>query len=256
MDFSSLAARRIGCNFSLQSTLLGRIRRRAASLAAFAMQLAFASSAGAMAPPNIVLILMDDLGWSSTSVQSDPSVANSKSDFHQTPRLEQLAAQGMVFSHSYAAGPNCSPARAALMSGESPAQLQVTDVRQALNFSDPYFANTYTGFPLAPPQPRTTFPEEKPLLEAIKDATPAYRGGHYGKYDWQPNLPYEGWDSYNDLVTWRYTPQDPKAIFTITNNATTFIEQQVAASGPRFQLPQCVTDSNPSVQWPTCCDSL
>ena len=52
-------------------------------------------------PPNIVLILVDDQGWNGTSVQMDPSVPGSRSDFYQTPRLEELALSGMRFSNGY-----------------------------------------------------------------------------------------------------------------------------------------------------------
>ena len=45
-------------------------------------------------PPNFVLILTDDQGWTSTSVQLDPNEPDSMSDFYQTVRLEELASQG------------------------------------------------------------------------------------------------------------------------------------------------------------------
>ncbi len=60
-------------------------------------------------PPNIVLIVADDLGWRDVGFMG--------SDFYETPRLDRLAAQGMVFSDAYASAANCAPSRAALMSG-------------------------------------------------------------------------------------------------------------------------------------------
>ena len=83
-------------------------------------------------PPNIVLIFTDDQGWNGTSVQMDPNVLGSKSDFYQTPRLEQLANAGMRFSNGYSSTPVCAMSRAALQTGMTAAQLQMTDMPQAL----------------------------------------------------------------------------------------------------------------------------
>ncbi len=61
-------------------------------------------------PPNIVLILADDLGWNDISMNGpNPTV--------QTPNIDALAAEGVTFSQGYAANGTCAPSRAALMSG-------------------------------------------------------------------------------------------------------------------------------------------
>ena len=60
--------------------------------------------------PDIVLILVDDLGW------RDPAFLGS--DFHRTPNLDRLAREGTRFTQAYSAGPNCAPSRAALFSGQ------------------------------------------------------------------------------------------------------------------------------------------
>ena len=70
-------------------------------------------------PPNIVFILIDDLGW------ADSGCYGSK--FYQTPNIDQLAAQGMKFTDAYAACPVCSPTRASIMTGKYPARLHLTD---------------------------------------------------------------------------------------------------------------------------------
>jgi len=69
--------------------------------------------------PNFVLVLADDLGWADVGFQG--------SRFHRTPALDRLAQDGLVFAQAYAAAPVCSPSRAALLSGLSPARLQLTD---------------------------------------------------------------------------------------------------------------------------------
>ncbi len=69
--------------------------------------------------PNVVFILIDDLGWVDTGVYG--------SSFYETPNIDRLAAEGMRFSQFYTASPVCSPTRASMMSGKHPARLQLTN---------------------------------------------------------------------------------------------------------------------------------
>lgn len=61
-------------------------------------------------PPNIVVFLVDDLGW------RDLSYAGSR--FYRTPNIDRLAAGGVPFTCAYAPAPNCAPSRASLMTGQ------------------------------------------------------------------------------------------------------------------------------------------
>ncbi len=70
-------------------------------------------------PPNIVVILADDLGWADLSSYG--------STFYETPRLDQLATEGIRFTKSYASCPVCSPTRASMMTGKYPVKTGVTD---------------------------------------------------------------------------------------------------------------------------------
>ncbi len=54
------------------------------------------------AQPNFVIIVVDDQGWTGSSVQMDDNIPASKSDFYFTPELEFLAEAGMTFSQGYA----------------------------------------------------------------------------------------------------------------------------------------------------------
>ncbi len=72
-----------------------------------------------MQPPNIVLILVDDLGWKDLSCYG--------SEFYETPHLDRLVAGGMKFTDAYAACPVCSPTRASIMTGKYPARVGITD---------------------------------------------------------------------------------------------------------------------------------
>ncbi|HEU0206480.1 MAG TPA: sulfatase [Pseudolysinimonas sp.] len=66
----------------------------------------------------MVLILIDDLGWRDLSCYG--------SSFYETPRIDELAANGLLYRNAYAAAPVCSPTRASIMSGKYPARVGVT----------------------------------------------------------------------------------------------------------------------------------
>jgi len=71
------------------------------------------------AAPNVLFILIDDLGWADLGCYGNT--------FHETPHVDQLARQGMRFTDAYAAGPVCSPTRATLMTGRYTATVGITD---------------------------------------------------------------------------------------------------------------------------------
>jgi len=82
--------------------------------------IALSARAGAAADrPNVILFLVDDLGWTDT--------ASFGSDFYETPNIDRLAADGLRLTAAYAASTVCSPTRAALMTGMYPARTRVTD---------------------------------------------------------------------------------------------------------------------------------
>lgn len=63
-------------------------------------------------PPNVVFVLVDDLGWA--------DLGYTGSSVYETPNVDRLAAEAAVFTHAYSGGPVCSPGRAALMTGKIP----------------------------------------------------------------------------------------------------------------------------------------
>jgi arylsulfatase A-like enzyme len=71
------------------------------------------------APPNVVFILADDLGWSDTTLYGHTK-------FCQTPNIERLAKRGMTFANAYAANPLCSPTRASILTGLYPGRIGIT----------------------------------------------------------------------------------------------------------------------------------
>ncbi len=69
--------------------------------------------------PNILFIMIDDLGWMDLNCQGSPQFT--------TPNIDHLAKQGMRFTDAYAAAPVCSPTRAAAVTGLAPGRVKVTN---------------------------------------------------------------------------------------------------------------------------------
>lgn len=123
--------------------------------------------------PNIVLILVDDLGY------SDVGYMNQQSGI-QTPNIDQIAAGGMVFSNAYAAAPVCSPTRASLMTGKYPATLKLTCHIPGMGM-EKYLEKLSQGKPLREAYFLDHLPnEEVTIAEALKEQ--AYVTGYIGKW--------------------------------------------------------------------------
>ncbi len=75
--------------------------------------------------PNIVVFLVDDLGWQDTSVPFHAQVTPFNERYN-TPNWEKLAANGTKYTNAYAAGPVCTPSRTSLLTGQSPARSHIT----------------------------------------------------------------------------------------------------------------------------------
>ena len=69
--------------------------------------------------PNVLFILVDDMGWRDLACYGH--------EIHETPHIDKLASQGMRFTEGYAACPICGPSRAAIMTGKFPSRTGYTD---------------------------------------------------------------------------------------------------------------------------------
>lgn len=137
---------------------------------------------GAPKQPNIVVFLVDDMGWQDTSVpfHSEVTPFNRR---YQTPNMERLAAAGMKFTQAYACTV-CSPTRVSLMTGLNPARHRVTNwilrVDPATDKKHPTlaFPNWNSGG-MSPTSgiPRTV--HATPLAAVLRGA--GYRTIHVGK---------------------------------------------------------------------------
>lgn len=103
--------------------------------------------------PNVLFILVDDLGWKDLSCYG--------SLFYETPNIDRLATMGFRFSQAYSAHPVCSPTRAAIMTGKHPTRLNITDWIPGQNPKGRKFLgpNDLQALPL----------EEKTIAEALKE---------------------------------------------------------------------------------------
>lgn len=112
--------------------------------------------------PNIVLILIDDLGWRDLTCYG--------SDFYETPNLDALADQGMRFTAAYASCPVCSPTAASIMSGKYPARVGVTQ------YIPGHALGRLTDVPYFHALPQS----EYSLARALRDG--GYQTWHVGKW--------------------------------------------------------------------------
>jgi len=154
-------------------------------------------------PPNVIVFLVDDMGW------TDFGAAPLGSKYYETPNMDALAAQGIVFSDAYSANPLCSPTRASLLTGKYPARLGMTSAvgHRPPSPSGPVaYRKANPNRPLQLPESRTFLdPAEYTLAEALRDA--GYATGHFGK--WHLGLTEPHWpDQQGYQVAWHGKP-DP-----------------------------------------------
>ena len=191
--------------------------------------------------PNIILILTDDLGWTSLSALMDQRLANSKSDYHETPAMEKMASQGMRFSRGYAPDPICTPSRRSIQFGQ-------TSLRQG----DEEFRGRY-----AEKSRRAAS-----IPEVLKSIDPTYATAHFGKWDLRAGItPAQlGYDESDgdtgnrngDFVDERedkwnkkYLIENPKQVDSLTNRSVRFMARQVKQGNPFYlQISHYATHVN------------
>lgn len=134
-----------------------------------------ASGAAPADKPNVVVFLVDDLGWTDT--------ASFGSDFYETPNIDRLASDGVRFTAAYAASTVCSPTRAALVTGMYPARTRVTDWIDGMWEYLP--TDVRQQLPLMPPDWTKRLEHRyTTLAEALKDN--GYRTALIGKWHLSP----------------------------------------------------------------------
>ena len=121
--------------------------------------------------PNFLFILADDYGY------HDLSISGSK--FYETPNIDRIATEGMIFTEGYATCQVCSPSRASIMTGKFPARHGITDWIGAATGEN--WRNAARFNQLLPPENRENLPHEYfTLPEAMKEA--GYKTFFAGKW--------------------------------------------------------------------------
>ena len=192
-----------------------------------------ATIAHAEQPPNIVLILTDDHGWSQLSARMDPRLADSMSEYLETPNMNRISSEGMRFTSGYSPAPLCTPTRRSILCGTSAA-------RSGTEFKSPWV-----------PADHLTIPK------ALRQANPNYRCAHFGKWGEQMiSTPEQcGYDAsdgmtgngtggmpntlgikggHNDGPPHFIDNDDPKRTRTVTDHAIAFIKKQSKSEKPFY----------------------
>ena len=186
---------------------------------------------------NFVVILAEAQGWTSSSVQMDDAMPDSKSDFVRTPNLEKLAAGGMRFANFYAASPRCTPTRAALFTGRSPAAMHMTFVSDGRGAGlESSFSET--GSKLLPPEAVFELPESAMTIAALLKNS-GYATAHFGKWHvGRVNPTRHGFDESDGATSNGGMDNggnpNPKEAFGMTERGMDFMARQVKAGKPFY----------------------
>lgn len=193
----------------------------ALTAAASLQPLLFGKGIAVKQPPNIVFILADDLGVHEMSCYGNK--------YYESPNIDKLANEGMLFTDAYAACPVCSPTRASIMTGKYPARLNLTDYIPGAKVSGKEKL-------LLPDWTQYLKLDEITIAEALKEA--GYITGHFGKWhlnidkNYSPNRPgdpaSQGFDEVYTTVKPKSSDdphKDPHHVEAITLRAISFIEK-------------------------------
>lgn len=183
--------------------------------------------------PNVILFLVDDLGWSDVGCYG--------SSFYETPNIDRMAREGVRFTNAYAACHVSSPSRASILTGRYPASINLTDW---LPGRKDYPFQRLTNVPVVQQLPF----EEQTIAETLRDngyKTAIVGKWHLGKGDSSPlghgfeqHIP-QGWNDgwpldYNYPFRLSGFDGEPGEYLTdrMTNEAVKYIEQN--KSNPFF----------------------
>ncbi|MFM1871524.1 MAG: Arylsulfatase [Planctomycetota bacterium] len=127
--------------------------------------------------PNVLFVVVDDLGWADLGCQGGPPI---------TPNVDRLAGEGLRLTSAYAAAPNCAPSRAGMLSGQAPARTGIYTVGSGARGRD-------EDRSMVPAPNRTDLPEATiTIAEMLRDA--GYYTVQVGKWHLGPDPRTQGFD--------------------------------------------------------------
>ncbi|TLD72636.1 sulfatase [Phragmitibacter flavus] len=185
--------------------------------------------------PNFIVILAEAQGWASmSSPQDDRHPEASTSSIIRTPHLDALAKRGMRFSDFYAASPRCTPTRAALFTGRSPASLHMTFVHEGRKAPVVHPSQKTIG-----PISITQLPTDIPTIGSLLQQQ-GYTTAHFGKWHCGRTQPSQHGFEHHDGPNGNGGPDNvedpnPKQAYAIAEKGIQFITAQ-SASGQPFYL--------------------
>ncbi len=180
----------------------------AALLVLLAFTYGHALAAQPAARPNIIFILVDDLGMGDVGVffQNARRAADNRSEpWHLTPQLDRMAAEGMQLRHHYCPAPVCAPSRASLLLGVHQGQANVRD-----NQFDKALENNHTLASVLKTAGYATACIGKWGLQGSNNAATPHR--------WPAHPLRRGFDSYFGYIShraghWHYPKEDGQSLF-------------------------------------------
>lgn len=213
-----------------------------------AIALCFSAARGQEATagnPNIVLLLIDDWAWNGTPVPMQDGVENSLMPVLQMPNVERLAREGMKFTNAYAS-PQCSPSRVCVQTGQSSPRSGFT-VYMNDRGQQYYDEKGYPGFPVVACVSDMTLDKDATTIpEALEPL--GYVSAHIGKWHMRGDPGDEGYvlhDGNTNNNPGNTLPEeakqrlpddltDPKLMFSVTEKAIGFMDEQVKADQPFY----------------------
>lgn len=176
--------------------------------------------------PNIIYINVDDLGWKDVGFMG--------STYFETPNIDNLSQEGMVFTQGYAAAANCAPSRACLMSGQNTPRHGVYTVSPSTR------GHSKTRKIIPTPNTKHLTNEMVTMAEMFKTA--GYKTGTFGKWHVTKNPLMDGFDvniggnhrgnpggkgytaPYNELPNLEIAPEGENLTDRLTTEAINFVQ--------------------------------
>ncbi len=208
-----------------------------------------------VSPPNILMILGDDMAWYDTPVRMDDRMANSAVDIMRDLQIdgmdykwnfERLAENGMTFRNAYSGAPQCTPTRACLQTGQTTARTRVHVFLGSNSDSEFDTRSAWQNLPVVPNGTQLPLPSSVQTIPEVLSPM-GYQCAHYGKWHLSTDPEVEGYiesDGNNNNspgATYSNSDptipediEDPKRITEITDKTIAFMNLQRASGKPFY----------------------